>query len=86
VIEILSNKIEHFKNHSIDFYSSEIYKNKKGDNILIVFSTSSIYIIDVSKKELKTILNYKDIKDIYLESVDKIRITFKREINKVFDL
>ncbi len=81
----MTNKIEHFKNHSLEFYSSEIYKNKKGDNILIVFSTTSIYIIDVSRKELKTILNYKDINDIYLETAEKIRIIFKRQINGVLN-
>lgn len=49
----------------------------------MVFSTTSFYIIDISRKELKSVLAYKDIHNIYLEKEDKIRITFNREINKV---
>lgn len=79
----MHTKIDHFKYHPIDFYYSVIYKNQKEDNILIVFSTSMIYIIDISKKELKTVLAYKDVKDVYLEREDKIRILFNKEINKV---
>jgi len=49
----------------------------------MVFSTTSIYIIDVSRKELKSILDYRDIKNVYLDGTDKIRIIFNRKINGV---
>lgn len=79
----MHNRIDHFKHKPIDFYSSEIYKNKKEDNILMVFSTTSMHLIDLSRRELKSVLNYMDIKDIYLESNTKVRILFSRELNGV---
>lgn len=80
----MHNRIEQFRNHSVDFYSSELYKNDKGDNVLMVFSTTSLYIIDVTRRELKTVLHYSEIKDIYLESNDKIRLILNREFNGVY--
>ena len=85
-MEILNNRIDHFKNHTVDFYSSEIYKNAKEDNILIVFSSTSIYIIDITRRELKSVLHYSEILDLNLEAEDKIRIYFKKTINGVREL
>lgn len=71
------------KDIKIDFYSSEIYKNHKDDTMLIIFTTNSIMIMDLTRKELKAIINYDEIKDIKLEKSDKIRISFNKECNGV---
>jgi vacuolar protein sorting-associated protein 13A/C len=82
VIEVMNTKIKNnIDRFCFDFYSSEIYKNDSGNSVLIIFTTTTLYFIDLSAKELKVSLNYEDIKDIYLESDNKIRIVFKRAIN-----
>lgn len=82
VIDIIANKI---KNNGIDkdfdFYSCEIYKNDSGNSNLIILTTKELFFIDLNSKELKVCLKYDDIKDIYLESENKIRVIFKRIIN-----
>ena len=83
VIEVMNTKIKNgLDRFSFDFYSSEIYKNESGSGVLIIFSTTSLYFIDLNAKELKVSLNFNDIKDIYLESENKIRIVFKKPINE----
>jgi len=51
--------------------------------MLIIFTTNSIMIMDLTRKELKAIINYDEIKDIKLEKSDKIRISFNKECNGV---
>ena len=81
VVEIFTQKIKSIDKNNFDFYSCEIYKNDKNTNILIVFSTTSMYFIDMISKEYKIKLDYIDIKDIYLEKEYKIKLTFKKAIN-----
>lgn len=83
VIEVMNTKIKNgIDTYSFDFYSSEIYKSDSGNSVLIIFSTTTLYFIDLSAKELKVTLHYNDIKDIYLETENKIRIIFKKAINE----
>ena len=49
-----------------------------------------MYLLDISRKEIKAALNFKDIKDVVLErkenmntSNDKLKIIFKKEMNGV---
>ena len=84
MVDILKNKIEDFKKIEFYFYSAEIYKNHKNDTILIVFTTDSMYLIDLNRREIKIALCYKYIKNVILEAVDKIRIYFNQEINNVY--
>jgi hypothetical protein len=84
-MDILKNKIECFKGVIFDLYSAEIYKNHKGDTILLVFSTNIMYLIDLTRREVKAAINYKDIRSVTLESFDKIRITFNHEMNGVIN-
>jgi hypothetical protein len=86
----VSNKIEQLKNVKISYQGAELYKNHKNDSILLVFSGLLMYLIDISRKEIKAMLNYSDIRDVILElrgkkegSYDKIKILFKFALNGV---
>jgi len=82
VIEVMNTKIKsNINRFYFDFYSSEIYKNDSGNSVLIIFSTNALYFVDLSAKELKVTLEYNDIKELYLETENKIRIIFKKMIN-----
>ena len=82
-MEILKNKVEDFKKMDYYFYSAEIYKNHKNESILIVFTTDTMYLMDLSRREIKIALNYKYIKNVNLEAADRIRIFFNKDINNV---
>lgn len=82
-MDILRNKIDSFRNIQFDFYSAEIYKNHKNDTILLVFTTTNFYLVDLGRREIKAVLNYKDIKNVQLEAQDKLRIVFNKEMNNV---
>ena len=86
----MTNKIEQLKNVKISYQGAELYKNHKNDSILLVFSGLLMYLIDISRKEIKAMLNYSDIRDVILElkskkegSYDKIKILFKFALNGV---
>lgn len=86
----MTNKIEQLKNVKISYQGAELYKNHKNDAILLVFSGLLMYLIDISRKEIKAMLNYSDIRDVILElknkkegSYDKIKILFKFALNGV---
>ncbi len=83
VLDIIKNQIDQFKEISFDFYSAEIYVNHKGDNILLLFTTFNIYLIDLERKEIKIVLKYDEIQSVSLEKDDKIRIYFKNNIGNV---
>lgn len=51
----------------------------------MVFETEEMALVDLGRREIKAILRYKDIKDIILESGDKIKILFTKEINEVIN-
>lgn len=92
MIDIIRNKVEQLKNVRIDYSGAELYKNHKNDSILIIFSTQMMYLIDISRKEIKAVLNFQDIQDVILDPkdgrgnhYDKIRILFKRQLNGVFN-
>jgi len=90
VIDILRNKVEKLKNVRVEYNGAELYKNHKNDYILIIFSTQMMYLIDITRKEIKAVLNFEDIHDVILDPkdgkgnyYDKIRILFKRQLNGV---
>lgn len=90
MIDILKNKVDQLKNVRIDYNGAELYKNHKNDSILIVFSTQMMYLIDITRKEIKASLNFQDIQDVILDPrdgkgnpYDKLRILFKRQLNGV---
>lgn len=68
---------------NINFYSCEIYKNKKEENILMVFTTEALMTIDIGRRELKSFINYQDIKELVQTDATKLKISFKKEINEV---
>ncbi len=68
---------------NINFYNCEIYKNKREENILMVFTTDALMTIEIGRRELKSFINYEDIKDLIQTDTTKLKISFKREINEV---
>ena len=82
VYEMLSTKIEQVKGTKFDFYSSEVYKNHKEENILMVFYTEGFHIIDLLRREIKIYLPYLDIRDVKMENRQKIKLIFTRKINE----
>ena len=83
VIELL-NKIDESISNKILFYSSELYKNKKEEIILIIFTTVSMILIDLVRKEIKTQIYYSFISKYVLEdSINSIKFQFKESYNKV---
>ena len=82
VIELLYNKIEQLKGKQFDYLDSEVYVNQKEESVLLVFLTSGIYTIDIVRWELRSILEYSLIKDVKIESKEKIRLYFTREFNR----
>ena len=68
----------------MDFYSAEIYKNTKDENVLIVFTTNEMFLIDLERREIKSFLYYEDIKDAEADLKQNcIKISFKKEMNGV---
>jgi len=52
-----------------------------------------MYLIDITRKEIKALLNFQDIKHVIFDSrngssnpYDKIRILFKRQLNGVINI
>jgi vacuolar protein sorting-associated protein 13A/C len=85
VIELL-NKMDEIKKRQMHFYSSEIYKNKKEEIILMVLTTKSMILIDLARKELKTEIPYSFISDLLLEeSLNSIKFKFKELLYKVIN-
>jgi hypothetical protein len=83
-MDILKNKITELSGKSIDFYSAEIYRNTKDENILIVFTTNEMFLIDLERREIKSFLYYEDIKDVEADLKQNfIKISFKKEMNGV---
>ena len=79
---MLYNKIEQLKGKQFDYLDSEVYVNQKEESVLLVFLTSGIYTIDIVRWELRSILEYSLIKDVKIESKEKIRLYFTREFNR----
>ena len=82
ILFLLNNKIEQLKGKNFDYYSSEIYKTPKGDSILLAFLGDGIHIIDIIRSEQKAMLEYSMIKEIKMESNEKIRLYFMKDINQ----
>ena len=77
VIELL-NKMDEIKKRQMHFYSSEIYKNKKEEIILMVLTTKSMILIDLARKELKTEIPYSFISKLEIqEQSHSIKFHFK---------
>jgi len=77
-------KIEKFKDKDFNFFCSDVYINRKEENILILCTTKSIYLIDLNKREIKAELQYIDILDLnYYTNPCKIKFKLKAEIDGV---
>ena len=80
-------KIEKFKDKEFNFYNSDVYTNRKDENILVFCTTKTIFIIDLIKREIKAELHYSDIVDInYYTNPDRIKFKLKEENNEVRNL
>lgn len=83
VIELL-NKIDEIKKREMHFYSSEIYKNKNREIILMVLTTESMILIDLARKEMKTEIPYRFIAKLEIvEQTRCIKFHFKELFYKV---
>ena len=82
VMMMLITQIDSLKGKKFDFYNCEIYKNSKNDQILLCFLSKGIFTIDLIRKELKSIIEYQNIKDISLDDGGKIIILFNKSIEK----
>jgi hypothetical protein len=60
-----------------------LYKNKKEETILMAFTTECLMTIDLAKKELKSNISYEDIKELIQTDSNKLKVSFRREINDV---
>ena len=82
VKRFLYNEIQECKdNNEFVFYGFVMYKNKKGEPIILVFVHNGFWIVDIFRKELKGIIAYSDIKSVELVKNDLIRIFFNKLIN-----
>ena len=79
---LLSTNIDELKGQIFDFYNCEIYKNSKNDSILLAFLSGGIYTINLLTKELKSVIEYRNIKEVNLDDSGKIVIVFNKSIEK----
>lgn len=49
----------------------------------MVFTTESVMTIDIRRRELKSNIEYSQIKDIVQIDSNKLKLVFRREINNV---
>ena len=82
VMMLLSTNIDELKGQIFDFYNCEIYKNSKNDSILLAFLSGGIYTINLLTKELKSVIEYRNIKEVNLDDSGKIVIVFNKSIEK----
>ena len=82
VMMLLSTNIDELKGQIFDFYNCEIYKKSKNDSILLAFLSGGIYTINLLTKELKSIIEYRNIKEVNLDDSGKIVIVFNKSIEK----
>jgi hypothetical protein len=75
--------VEQFKGVVFDFFSAELYKNSKNESILLLLTTNTIFFIDLSRREIRATIRYSDILDVELESDEKVKIVYRKEINGV---
>ena len=80
--KFLYNDIQEIKeNYDFVFYDFVMYNNKKEEPIILVFVQNGFWIIDILRKDLKSIVSYSDIKNVELIKKDVIRIFFNKPIN-----
>ena len=78
----LYNEIQECKdNNEFIFYGFVLYKNKKEEPIILVFVQNGFWVVDILRKELKTVIAYSDIENVELKNNDMIRISFNKPIN-----
>jgi len=49
----------------------------------MVFTTEALMTIDIGRRELKSFINYQDIKELVQTDTNKLKISFKKMINEV---
>ncbi len=49
----------------------------------MAFTTECLMTIDLAKKELKSNISYEDIKELIQTDSNKLKVSFRREINDV---
>ena len=82
VKRFLYNEIQECKdNNEFIFYGFVLYKNKKEEPIILVFVQNGFWVVDILRKELKTVIAYSDIENVELKNNDMIRISFNKPIN-----
>ena len=80
-MELLKTKIDELKHENFDFYNCELFKNIKGEKVLIALLSKGLYIINVVGKEIKEKIDYKNIRKVSVDVNGKIILQF----NKVVD-
>jgi hypothetical protein len=79
VLLYLHKKIEYFKRNNIYYNDAIFYINKDEETMLLVFGSYEVFLIDYTRYEIKTVLNYNNINNVILKE-NKLIIEFDKEI------
>jgi hypothetical protein len=79
VLFYLHKKIEYFKRNNIYYNDAIFYTNKDEETMLLVFGSYEVFLIDYTRYEIKTVLNYNHINNVILKE-NKLIIEFDKEI------
>ena len=79
VLLYLHKKIEYFKRNNIYYNDAIFYTNKDEETMLLVFGSYEVFLIDYTRYEIKTVLNYNHINNVILKE-NKLIIEFDKEI------